>query len=185
VKPSASATLCEVIQHDAIALSAIESPVGRLLAGATRNAVRVLEFTEPETFDARLAAARRRFPDTLPAAESPLLEQLRRELDEYFAARRSRFEVPLAFSGTAFQQKVWSGLLAIGYGETASYLELARAVGDEKSVRAVGQANGQNPIAIVIPCHRVISANGDLGGYGGGPWRKQYLLDLERGDRLF
>ncbi len=171
--------------HEALSLVSIESPVERLLVGTTRSAIRLIEFTTPETYAERAAAARERFPIELHAAECPLLEQLRDELAEYFAGKRRTFDLPLAFPGTPFQEKVWAGLLAIAYGQTVSYLDLARSIGsDDGAVRAVGQANGMNPIAIVIPCHRVINANGTLGGYGGGPWRKQYLLDLERGDRL-
>jgi O-6-methylguanine DNA methyltransferase len=152
--------------------------------GATRSALHLLQFTEPEVLEVRLEAARKRFPAVLPAGDSPILEQLRAELGEYFAGARRAFDVPLKFSGTPFQERVWSGLLTIGYGQTLSYVELAQRLGDAKALRAVGQANGLNPIAIIIPCHRVVNANGDLGGFGGGPWRKQYLLDLERGDRL-
>jgi methylated-DNA-[protein]-cysteine S-methyltransferase len=86
--------------------------------------------------------------------------------------------------GTPFQERVWTVLCGIGYGEQISYLEESRRVGDEKAIRAVAQANGQNPIAIIVPCHRVINSDGKLGGYGGGLLRKQFLLDLERGDRL-
>src|SRR5207245_2176076 len=88
--------------------------------------------------------------------------------------------VPLVYPGTPFQQNVWSGLLTIPYGETCSYEDLARVVGSPQAHRAVGTANGKNRIAIVIPCHRVVNKGGKLGGYGGGLWRKQYLLDLER-----
>ena len=89
--------------------------------------------------------------------------------------------MPLLYPGTSFQQQVWLALLQIGYGQTWSYLDLARRIGDLNATRAVGMANGANPIAIVIPCHRVVNANGELGGYGGGLWRKRILLDLERG----
>lgn len=150
----------------------IESPVGVLRAGASDTALHLLEFT---------AADSTRVPT---GASTPLLEQTRRELAEYFAGTRRRFEVPLCFPGTPFQQRVWTVLCGIGYGERISYLEQSRRVGDEKAIRAVAQANGQNPIAIIVPCHRVINEDGKLGGYGGGLLRKQYLLDLERGDRL-
>jgi len=117
-------------------------------------------------------------PMASPAAVA-ILARVRQQLAEYFAGRRKAFDLPLRYSGSPFQERVWAGLLTIGYGETASYLDLARRLGDEKSLRAVGQANGQNPIAIVIPCHRVINASGDLGGFGGGPARKRFLLELE------
>jgi O-6-methylguanine DNA methyltransferase len=150
----------------------IESPVGLLRAGATDTALHLLEFA---------AAGSTQIPT---GASTALLEQTRRELAEYFAGTRRRFEVPLSFPGTPFQERVWTVLCGIGYGERISYLEQSRRVGDEKAIRAVAQANGQNPIAIIVPCHRVINEDGKLGGYGGGLLRKQYLLDLERGDRL-
>jgi methylated-DNA-[protein]-cysteine S-methyltransferase len=113
------------------------------------------------------------------SAEEPF-EETRRQLDEYFAGRRTRFDLDLAPEGTPFQRRVWSALQEIPYGETRSYLDIARSIGSPKAVRAVGGANGRNPIAVVIPCHRVIAADGTLGGYGGGLDRKRLLLDLER-----
>ncbi|MGH8607530.1 MAG: methylated-DNA--[protein]-cysteine S-methyltransferase, partial [Gammaproteobacteria bacterium] len=97
-----------------------------------------------------------------------------------FAGSSRSFSVPVTYPGTSFQRRVWEHLLAIPYGETRSYQELAVAVGEPKAVRAVGRANGLNRISILIPCHRVINKDGELGGYGGGLRRKQYLLDLER-----
>ncbi len=108
-------------------------------------------------------------------AASPVAEQLR----EYFAGERERFDVPLAARGTEFQRRVWEALRAIPYGETASYGQIARAVGRPAASRAVGAANGRNPISIVVPCHRVVGAGGALTGYGGGLDRKARLLDLE------
>jgi O-6-methylguanine DNA methyltransferase len=170
-----------------MSLELIDSPVGRLLVGASATAVQLVEFTDPDNEQARMEAARRRFVAATPAARTAptssaaaaLLARARQQLDEYFAGRRKAFDLPLRYAGTPFQERVWAGLLTIGYGETVSYLDLARLLGDEKSLRAVGQANGQNPIAIVIPCHRVINASGDLGGFGGGPARKRFLLELE------
>lgn len=102
------------------------------------------------------------------------------QLTEYFAGRRRVFDVPLAFRGTPFQRSVWAALLDIPYGETASYGELAQLLGKPAAARAVGLANGKNPISIIVPCHRVIGSTGSLTGYGGGLERKQYLLDFER-----
>lgn len=154
-----------------LAFAWIDSPVGRLLAGATARGLRILQFE-----------GRRSLPG--PSAVSPILDATRRELAEYFAGQRRVFDVPLEYPGTPFQERVWEALRGIGYGETVSYAEQSRRIGDALAVRAVAQANGQNPIAILIPCHRVIYADGSLGGYGGGLLRKQFLLDLERGDRL-
>ena len=177
--------------REPLSLELIDSPVGRLLVGASATAVQLLEFTDPDSGQSRIEAARRRFvmpgasapAPAMPSAADPralsLLAHVRQQLDEYFAGQRKVFELPLRYSGSPFQQRVWTGLLTIGYGETLSYLDLARRLGDGKSLRAVGQANGQNPIAILIPCHRVINASGDLGGFGGGPARKRFLLELE------
>jgi methylated-DNA-[protein]-cysteine S-methyltransferase len=112
-------------------------------------------------------------------APHPLLDLARTQLGEYFDGRRQQFELPLAPRGTAFQQRVWQALLAVGYGRTCSYAEIAVAVGVPRAVRAVGAANGRNPIAIVIPCHRVIGSNGRLTGYASGLPRKAALLQLE------
>jgi methylated-DNA-[protein]-cysteine S-methyltransferase len=105
------------------------------------------------------------------------------QLADYFAGRRTGFDLPLALAGTAFQRKVWRGLLAIPYGQTVSYGELARRIGSPAASRAVGLANGKNPVAIVVPCHRVIGADGSMTGYGGGLNRKRFLLALERDGR--
>lgn len=102
------------------------------------------------------------------------------QLGEYFAGERTRFEVPMALEGTDFQRRVWSELCAIPYGRTISYGELARRVDNPRAPRAVGSANGRNPIAVIVPCHRVIAGDGSLGGYGGGLERKVVLLELER-----
>ncbi|MBC8173313.1 MAG: methylated-DNA--[protein]-cysteine S-methyltransferase [Chitinophagales bacterium] len=108
-----------------------------------------------------------------------LLHQCKEQLQEYFSAKRKIFDLPLKMDGTFFQQSVWRELMTIRYGNTISYLQLAIKTGDEKSVRAVGSANGKNPVAIIVPCHRVIGANGKLVGYGGELWRKQWLLEHE------
>jgi O-6-methylguanine DNA methyltransferase len=159
----------------------IDTPVGPLLAGATNSALVLLEFSERNILQQQLDSVRRRFKASLRPGTNVWLDALRAQLGDYFSGRRRTFELPLEYPGTAFQQRVWSTLLTIPYGETWSYLDMARKLGDIKATRAVGTANGMNRIAIVIPCHRVINANGKLGGYGGGLWRKQILLDLERG----
>ncbi len=120
-------------------------------------------------------------PDETPAAEkeTPLLKEAFRQLQEYADGKRKDFDLPLDPHGTPFMRNVWVELLRIPYGKTASYKEIAERVGKPKACRAVGQANHGNPIAIFIPCHRVIAADGSLGGYGGGLDMKQRLLDLE------
>ena len=109
----------------------------------------------------------------------PVLEECRDQLDRYFKGELMTFKIPLNFEGTNFQQKVWAELLKIPFGETITYMELAVRLGDAKAIRAVGTANGRNPIAIIIPCHRVIGAGNKLTGYAGGIWRKKWLLELE------
>jgi len=112
--------------------------------------------------------------------ENPILLAARTQLEEYFAGTRREFALPLAPCGTEFRRSVWQALCTIPYGQTVSYGQLAAMIGSPKAARAVGGANHVNPISIIIPCHRVIGAAGDLVGYGGGLWRKQWLLDLER-----
>lgn len=119
---------------------------------------------------------------TLPGEqrETPLILEARRQLEEYFALERHQFSLPLCPAGTPFQQKVWAALRQIPYGTTVSYKELAIAIGNEKACRAVGMANHRNPIGIIVPCHRVVGANGDLTGYAAGLSRKRQLLELEQ-----
>ena len=109
-----------------------------------------------------------------------LLKKAAKQLTEYFAGKRREFDLPLDFTGTGFQKKVWAALLTIPYGETRSYGEIAKQIGNPKACRAVGMANNRNPIAIICPCHRVIGADGSLVGFGGGLPAKQFLLDLEK-----
>jgi methylated-DNA-[protein]-cysteine S-methyltransferase len=116
----------------------------------------------------------------LASEQSPVLNNCIQQLDEYFKHQRQMFDLPLAPPGTTFQKQVWEKLLEIPYGRTSSYLEIARRIGNPKSIRAVGSANGKNPIAIIIPCHRVIGSSGKLIGYGGGLWRKEWLLKHEQ-----
>jgi len=114
------------------------------------------------------------------AAETPLIKKAAAQLEEYFAGRRVKFDLPLAPAGTEFQRSVWKALQTIPSGETRSYGEIAARIGNPKASRAVGMANNRNPIAIVIPCHRVIGSDGSLTGYAGGLESKRYLLDLEK-----
>ncbi|MBV6430956.1 MAG: Methylated-DNA--protein-cysteine methyltransferase [Bryobacteraceae bacterium] len=155
--------------------SEMASPAGRLLLAGTGDALRMLSFTMGPK--AREAAA------DWVRDEGPF-ERVKAELGEYFSGERREFSVNLAPAGTDFQLRVWSALREIPYGTTISYGELARRIGNPKGSRAVGLANGANPIAIIVPCHRVIGSTGKLTGFGGGLDIKQRLLDLERGVRL-
>jgi len=151
----------------------LQSPVGELLASAdAAGPVTGLRFLDGHTPPAR---------DSRWVRDARALAPLRHQLEEYFAGERREFELDLAPAGSPFQLQVWRALRAIPYGQTASYGEIAAAVGQPGAARAVGGANNRNPIAIVIPCHRVIGASGSLTGYGGGLPRKQRLLALEAG----
>ena len=167
--------------RDTVRLDCIDTSVGLLIAGANDDALVQLEFCDRSSIERRLHGVRRRFTGSVVAGSNECLRELTQQLSQYFAGQRREFELPLEYPGTPFQEKVWATLLQIPYGQTWSYLKMAQRIGDVNATRAVGTANGMNPIAIVIPCHRVINASGELGGYGGGLWRKRILLDLEMG----
>jgi AraC family transcriptional regulator of adaptative response/methylated-DNA-[protein]-cysteine methyltransferase len=163
-----------------VLLTWIASPLGPLVAGATSEGICLLEFSDPPRLDPQLAVVRRLFGAAVVPGTNEHLEKLQAEMHAYFAGTLRRFSVPLCWPGTQFQQCVWEQLLTIPYGQTRSYEQVAAAIGAPRAVRAVGRANGQNRIAILIPCHRVVNKSGQLGGYGGGLRRKEYLLNLER-----
>lgn len=159
-----------------------ESPLGPLLAGVTDDGVCLLEFVGQRRHVRQLETVCKWLQCKSVPGEHKWLKALRKQLSEYFSGSRRQFDLPLLYPGTGFQQKVWDQLRAIPYGETISYQELARRVGDANASRAVGTANGCNRLAIIIPCHRVVNKSGNLGGYGGGLHRKSWLLKLERGE---
>lgn len=150
-----------------------------MIAAARDEGVCLLEYTTPGRLDAQVARMQRRFRCDAVAGTHPLLDQLTEELAAYFSGGLTLFATRLLIDGTPFQSRVWDALLRIPYGETRSYEELAQQIGSGGAQRAVGHANGSNPLAIVVPCHRVINKSGKLGGYGGELWRKQALLALE------
>lgn len=164
----------------AVATRQLRTPVGEMIAGATDAGLCLLEFVHRKTFADQLARLQR-YVGSPKEGCHPLLTELETQLGDYFAGSRRSFDLPLVLAGTGFQERVWSELLQIPYGGTISYAELARRVGSRDGSRAVGSANGANRIAIVVPCHRVIQANGGLGGYGGGLNQKRRLLELEAG----
>lgn len=161
-------------------LSWIRSPLGPLVAGATADGICLLEFSDRRMLETQFKTLRKQFNMPIVPGSNEHLETLKTELADYFAGGLQNFSPPLIYPGTPFQQQVWEQLLAIPYGETWSYQQLAEAVNNPKAVRAVGRTNGLNRIAIVIPCHRVVNKSGALGGYGGGLRRKEFLLELER-----
>lgn len=152
----------------------VDSPVGKLklVANGSRLSAILWENDKPN---------RVRLGPMHEEENNPILTETERQLNEYFAGKRNRFELELDFIGTEFQKKVWEALLTIPFGETRSYGEIAVQIGNAKAVRAVGAANGKNPISIVAPCHRVIGASGDLTGFAGGVETKKSLLALEGG----
>ena len=153
-----------------IACRRIDSPVGPLMLAADDAGLRHIEFR-----DNRHPANRADWH----GGDNAVLQAAEAQLGEYFAGRRRRFELPLAPQGTPFQRQVWQALAGIPYGATVSYAQLARQIGNPAGLRAVGAANGRNPLPIVLPCHRVIGADGELTGFGGGLPVKQFLLQLE------
>ena len=148
-------------------ISYLKSPIGEIKITADENSVNSILFV---------------FNDTEMEEENinDVLTQCKKELSEYFSGKRKDFEVPITQSGTSFQQRVWSELLKIPYGETVSYNFIAESLGDKKSIRAVGASNGKNQVSIIVPCHRVIGSNGSLTGYAGELWRKKWLLNHKK-----
>ncbi|MEQ1883512.1 MAG: methylated-DNA--[protein]-cysteine S-methyltransferase [Bryobacteraceae bacterium] len=166
-----------------IHLAWIETPLGPMVAGSVDEKICLLEFTDRRMIEAQFRKLRGHFRLPMIPGDTPVLRTLRTEIQEYFEGKRTEFTPPLAYRGTEFEETVWKQLLRIPTGETRSYQDIARELGNPKGSRAVGRANGMNRLAILIPCHRVVNQNGDLGGYGGGLWRKRILLDLERKSR--
>ena len=143
-----------------------ETPVGKLCIGEENDAITRVTWSK--------------IPQEYILEETELILESKMQLEEYFAGKRKTFDLPLVPKGTEFQQKVWKALQEIPYGETRTYGEIAAAIGNPKAARAVGMANNKNPIGILIPCHRVVGANGKLVGYAGGMEKKEFLLELER-----
>lgn len=156
-----------VIKMDKIYTAYYKSPIGYIEIKGKMNGIMSINFIDEEK-------------NCNTIESHPSLEECIKQLDEYFKGTRQTFTINLFIEGTEFRKKVWKKLLEIPYGETRSYLDIAEAIGNKKAVRAVGGANHNNKISIIIPCHRVIGTNGDLVGYGGGIWRKEWLLEHER-----
>ena len=161
-------------------LKRIETPLGTMIACANENGICMLEFSDRKALPTELKEISKHFDANIVQGENPHFKTLEKELEEYFEGKRKDFTVPLSPVGTDFQKKVWEILRTIPYGTTRSYQQQADILGNPKAVRAVANANGLNKISIIIPCHRVIGSNGTLTGYGGGIWRKQKLLELEK-----
>lgn len=163
-----------------LTVAPLSTPLGTMLLGAADGKLCLAEFTDQERLQAQVRRVRQRLNAALVPGRAPPVERAAQQLAEYFAGSRQRFELPLLPAGTALQRQVWDTLLRIPYGATWSYAQVAAAIGRPRAARPVGRAVGANPIAVVVPCHRVIGSGGGLTGYGGGLWRKRRLLDLER-----
>jgi AraC family transcriptional regulator of adaptative response/methylated-DNA-[protein]-cysteine methyltransferase len=163
----------------AFCLSRLETPMGAMVAGIHGKRLCLLEFADRRALESEIKDLEKRFATTAHPGRSPVHEELQQQLSTYFQGKLRAFKLDLEYPGSEFQQAVWASLLAIPYGQTRSYGEQAAAISRTKAVRAVARANGQNRLAIVIPCHRVIGADGSLTGYAGGLDRKRFLLDLE------
>jgi len=169
-----------MMKSEVIYTQFFESPVGQLVLGATDQGLCLLEFVDSCPLPTLSANLEKIFGCPVQPGKTKFLDQITEELEQYFQGNLKRFTTPLVMVGTAFQQSVWNQLLQIPYGQTATYAEIAAKISCPRAQRAVGRANGTNRIAIVIPCHRVVAAGGEQGGYSGGTWRKEFLLDLER-----
>jgi AraC family transcriptional regulator, regulatory protein of adaptative response / methylated-DNA-[protein]-cysteine methyltransferase len=166
-------------RQELITITRILTPLGPMLAGATEQGICLLEFIDRKMLETQLRRLNTLLNAKCVSGTHSHFDALDLQLKEYFSGTRTTFELSLVLPGTHFQQSVWEGLQTIPYGTTRSYQQLAGLLGIPNAVRAVARANGDNRIAIIIPCHRVIGKNGKLTGYGGGLWRKEYLLDHE------
>mgnify|MGYP001068392787 CR=1 FL=1 len=165
---------------DKIIIRGYDSPCGALALGSFGGRLCLCDWLSENHHCRVCDRLAREFRAEMVRGDSPVIETAAGQLDEYFAGERRRFDVPLLFVGTDFQKTVWNELLAIPFGTTVSYGEMARRIGRPKAVRAVANANGANAISIFAPCHRVVGGDGSLTGYGGGLYAKEYLLELER-----
>jgi len=157
----------------------IQTPLGEMLACVSDKGLSLLEFTDRKKYDRQISGLKKYLKSEAIPGNHLFLEQVTKEMNEYFDGTRKTFDIPLFQVGTEFQKRVWEGLLQIPYGKTLSYSGLAKKIGKPKAVRALANANAANKIAIIIPCHRVIGADGTLTGYASGLDKKKFLLDLE------
>lgn len=158
----------------------IETDLGLMITAATEKGICMFEFTDYKLLELELRQLSDSFNAPLVQGDNPHFNTLREQIGQYFRGERRNFDIPLDLAGTEFQKQVWLSLLQIPYGSTTTYAKQAERLGKRSAVRAVANANGKNKISIILPCHRVIGTNGSLTGYGGGIWRKEKLLELER-----
>ncbi len=162
-------------------MTRLDTPLGVMVAAACDGRLHLLEFADQVGLDKALGAVERRLGIKTVAGHDPVFDRLSDQLGRYFAGTLRSFDLPLELSGTDFQRAAWNGLLTIPYGQTRSYREQAVLAGRPTAARAMGTANNANRLSIVVPCHRVVAADGSLAGYNGGLWRKRWLLDFEAG----
>lgn len=178
-KKTTSKNPSEGKKGNVLSFERFSTPLGPMIAIGDDEGIYLLEFAERRMLETELKQLEKYFNASILPGTNKSIKELKKQLNEYFEGKRRQFDVPLRTFGTEFQKKAWNALLKIPYGKTRSYKMQAEIIGHPKAVRAVGTANGCNRIAIVIPCHRVIGENGKLTGYGGGLWRKQWLLNHE------
>ena len=167
------------VMKNSLAFLRLSTPIGPMMAVACEKGICLFEFTDRRMLETELKQIRNHFKSEILPGKSIYFEMLENQIDEYFNGKRKKFNIPLVTPGSEFQNNVWKILQTIPYGETRSYKGQAELLGNPKAVRAVANANGANRISIIIPCHRVIGENGKLTGYGGGLWRKNWLLNHE------
>jgi AraC family transcriptional regulator of adaptative response/methylated-DNA-[protein]-cysteine methyltransferase len=163
-----------------INITRLETPLGTMFACAAEQGICLLEFTDRKMLETELKTLAKQLNANIIQGANPHFDVLKQQLAEYFEGKRKTFTVPLYFPGTPFQQTIWTVLQTISYGTTSSYKQQAIAVSRPEAIRAIANANGMNRISILVPCHRVIGEDGSLTGYGGGIWRKKWLLDFEK-----
>ncbi len=168
----------------AVIFNRILTPLGPMVVAAVNERICLLEFVDRKMLETQCQRIKKFFGNHVVPGSAQVFEQLESELGEYFHGKRRQFSTPIAIEGTPFQKRVWNSLLQIPFGNTCSYEDIARSIDRPGASRAVGRANGDNRIAILVPCHRVVRSDGTLSGYGGGVWRKRILIELESGQSV-
>lgn len=174
----------QAVEKNVVSITRLTTPLGPMVAGAVEEGICLLEFTDRRMLETQCKRLEKHLNAVLLPGDNPHFALLDRQLSAYFAGERTDFDLPLVLPGTPFQQQVWQALRDIPFGETRTYKQQAEAIGRPRAIRAVGTANGDNRIAIIVPCHRVVGGDGKLVGYGGGIWRKEWLLRHEQENQL-
>lgn len=179
-KKSQKSTRNGIASTELLVTKTVKTPIGEMTAVATNKGICVLEFSDRNELEKELNELTKKLGCLLKKGTNEHLNELTIQLKEYFSGKRNSFKLKLDFVGTPFQKTVWRSLLKIPFAKTISYKEQAESINQPKSIRAMAHTNGKNKISIIVPCHRVIGSNGSLTGYGGGLWRKKYLINMER-----